>query len=783
LTVPNRLILALLAACVAGAVGSAPAAPRPLVRAYKIGGGSGTPLKGVIGIPATPATSPLVAIVAAPGRARDNAELVGALAAKGFAALAFDPGQAGYARAYERHLGAIESAVAGEASPVGVDLTGRIDLRRIGLLAHSRAVVAAVALARRTRPASLLLVAPADVVGETARPLPDTAFALVVPQCDGVAQELDGRRWYDAARLSKRRSSLAEYVLVHGANHNFFDAGASVDDAGGLSSSPGCEARQRLGRGEQQRWLERYAAAFFRSTLAYKTPTVGLDPSRPAPTRLFGARVTTALVIPAADRLVMRYPKRSGTDLAGGTVVLEGPILARACRRGSSPCRPGTAAGGKPLQLQLAWEGEGAAYTVVVPAEREDLTPFASVSLRASSEAGLSGHLPRFSIVLRDAAGREAAVVVRPPAAETAGDAPGLLGSLRIPLTRFHGLDLHHVADVRLAFDRTPAGTVLLEDLELLADLPLVTAIHALPRTLTLTAGRIRQVLQLAGKGAPVLRAVLTDQTGVVLRSTKVGPLAVGRRAVSMRLPMLIPGAYRIRLVWRGVVESNAVPFRVVTPTDAEVVSIVRNAGNRIALTFDDCLYPSAWASMLTTLASHGAHATFFCNGRNLSGEVALMRRTIQDGNAVGSHTWSHSDLRRLTTTAIERETVLDSDIWWRDAAAETRPFLRPPYGSYDRHVLDAAGRSGHRFVVLWDVDTNDWQKPGAQVIVRRALTRVTPGAIVLLHVLPETAEALPTILEGLAKRGLDAVSLNELLAVPGARPSNGHWPADAAPR
>jgi peptidoglycan/xylan/chitin deacetylase (PgdA/CDA1 family) len=76
-----------------------------------------------------------------------------------------------------------------------------------------------------------------------------------------------------------------------------------------------------------------------------------------------------------------------------------------------------------------------------------------------------------------------------------------------------------------------------------------------------------------------------------------------------------------------------------------------------------------------------------------------------------------------------------------------------------------AAGAAGYTYTVLWDVDPFDWQQPGAGVIVSRVLGTVRPGSVILLHTTGQTAQALPSIIQGLRSRGLQPVRLHELFA------------------
>ncbi|MEX2458224.1 MAG: polysaccharide deacetylase family protein, partial [Actinomycetota bacterium] len=65
---------------------------------------------------------------------------------------------------------------------------------------------------------------------------------------------------------------------------------------------------------------------------------------------------------------------------------------------------------------------------------------------------------------------------------------------------------------------------------------------------------------------------------------------------------------------------------------------------------------------------------------------------------------------------------------------------------------------------ILWAVDSHDWMRPTARALVRRVLTAVRPGAIILLHDgggdRSATVEALPAIIRGLRERGLDPVPI-----------------------
>jgi peptidoglycan-N-acetylglucosamine deacetylase len=147
-----------------------------------------------------------------------------------------------------------------------------------------------------------------------------------------------------------------------------------------------------------------------------------------------------------------------------------------------------------------------------------------------------------------------------------------------------------------------------------------------------------------------------------------------------------------------------------------------------------------------------------------------LARRTVAWGNAIGSHTWKHELTTLQTPTEIAATLRADVAVWWRLAHATPVPYFRPPYGGYDDETLAAAGSAGFARVILWSVDPADWGSPGSAVIADRVLSHVHPGAIVLMHVTPGTAAALPTIISGLRARGYSMVTLPALFRAAGYR-------------
>jgi peptidoglycan/xylan/chitin deacetylase (PgdA/CDA1 family) len=58
----------------------------------------------------------------------------------------------------------------------------------------------------------------------------------------------------------------------------------------------------------------------------------------------------------------------------------------------------------------------------------------------------------------------------------------------------------------------------------------------------------------------------------------------------------------------------------------------------------------------------------------------------------------------------------------------------------------------------MWDIDTEDWRRPGSEAIASEVLDKTFPGAVGLMHDgggdRSQTVEALKTILRQLSKEG-----------------------------
>ncbi len=192
-----------------------------------------------------------------------------------------------------------------------------------------------------------------------------------------------------------------------------------------------------------------------------------------------------------------------------------------------------------------------------------------------------------------------------------------------------------------------------------------------------------------------------------------------------------------------------------------------------IALTFDDGPGPYT-DKLLRMLAVHHAHVTFFLIGGNIKGREATVRRELAAGDAIGDHTWSHPQLTTMSERSIKSQlTRTLSEI--HRATGVTTGLMRPPYGATNHHVARVTRGLGFA-QILWSVDTNDWRDRNSKIVAHRAVSWAHRNDIILMHdIHPTTVNAVPKILDGLAKRGFTFVTVPQLLAAHPLKPGKAY--------
>ena len=94
-------------------------------------------------------------------------------------------------------------------------------------------------------------------------------------------------------------------------------------------------------------------------------------------------------------------------------------------------------------------------------------------------------------------------------------------------------------------------------------------------------------------------------------------------------------------------------------------------------------------------------------------------------------------------------EEIIDEDVL----------LFRPPYGSYNKQLVDLAIEHEYK-IVLWNNDPEDWKTRNPNKIFESIKNSNTSGAIILLHESQAVVDSLPKIIEYLQEQDLEIVNL-----------------------
>jgi peptidoglycan/xylan/chitin deacetylase (PgdA/CDA1 family) len=203
----------------------------------------------------------------------------------------------------------------------------------------------------------------------------------------------------------------------------------------------------------------------------------------------------------------------------------------------------------------------------------------------------------------------------------------------------------------------------------------------------------------------------------------------------------------------------------VLADRDLSEVARGQTGAPLVALTFDAGGVAGPAERIIALLRDRGLRVTFFLSGRWVEAYPELVAQLGADGHELANHSYSHPNLRTLSSERIRWELQHTDQLIAAATGQDPARLYRPPFGARDRRVLSLTEGLGYRSV-MWALDSGDWRAEATPAgVARRVLTNAAPGDIVVMHVAAQaTAAALPVILDGLAERGLQVVTVSEVL-------------------
>ena len=198
-----------------------------------------------------------------------------------------------------------------------------------------------------------------------------------------------------------------------------------------------------------------------------------------------------------------------------------------------------------------------------------------------------------------------------------------------------------------------------------------------------------------------------------------------------------------------------------------------------VCFTFDDGPYAPVTNKILDTLEKYNAKATFFVVGDRAATYSDEIKRASAMGCEIGTHTYSHVNLTNLSAEEIQKEISKSCKEISKFSGKKVK-VLRPPEGATSDTVKANVGMP----MVMWSVDSRDWEARNADRDYQTVMDNVYDGSIVLMHDLyPATADAVARLIPELANQGYKFVTFSELMKIRGVDVEAGQKYFDATPQ
>ena len=183
---------------------------------------------------------------------------------------------------------------------------------------------------------------------------------------------------------------------------------------------------------------------------------------------------------------------------------------------------------------------------------------------------------------------------------------------------------------------------------------------------------------------------------------------------------------------------------------------------HEVVLTFDDGPWPGNTPAVLKALADQCTKALFFSIGKHAMWHPEILKQVAAAGHTIGSHTWSHADLSKLTIDQAKEE--------FEKGASAVHAALGEPGASFFRfpglrNPPEMVTYLGARNIGIFstDMDSFDFKIRKPEQVVASVMTKLKKRGkgIVLLHDFQHpTSLALPELLAQLKAGGYKIVQV-----------------------
>lgn len=175
-------------------------------------------------------------------------------------------------------------------------------------------------------------------------------------------------------------------------------------------------------------------------------------------------------------------------------------------------------------------------------------------------------------------------------------------------------------------------------------------------------------------------------------------------------------------------------------------------------LSFDDGPHETATPFVLEQLKKYNAKATFFCLGKNVKNHPEIYRHILNEGHAVGNHTFNH-----LNGLKIAQKIYID-DVAQASEYIRSNLF-RPPYGRISSAIAKILRKRYGFKIIMWEILSGDFDtKISPEKVLKNVISKAKPGSVIVFHDSAKAFKALnfalPKVLEQFSIKGFTFKSI-----------------------
>ncbi len=182
-------------------------------------------------------------------------------------------------------------------------------------------------------------------------------------------------------------------------------------------------------------------------------------------------------------------------------------------------------------------------------------------------------------------------------------------------------------------------------------------------------------------------------------------------------------------------------------------------------LTFDEGYENGYTSVILDCLKEANVKAAFFVTYDYCKSSPELVERMIEEGHAVGNHSYTHPSFPKCSENQVENEiTALHNYV--KDNFGYEMTLFRFPMGEFSERTLRQVSDLGYTSV-FWSFAYQDWdvnKQPSAQEAFDTVTSSTHDGGIYLLHAVSKAnAEALGDIISYWREQGFNLGDIDNL--------------------